>query len=75
MANNMQILLAAALRGAGVAYGPSFVFNPDIASGRLIELLPDHRTTDLTIHAVYPTNRHVPLKLRSFVDHLATNLG
>jgi len=74
-ANNMQILLAAAVRGTGVAYGPSFVFEPDLATGRLIALLPDHQTTDLTIHAVYPTNRQVPLKLRSFVDHLAASLS
>lgn len=74
-ANNMEMLLAAALRGAGVAYGPSFVFDPAIATGRLMALLPDHRTTDLTIHAVYPTNRHVPLKVRSFIDHLAANLN
>lgn len=70
-ANNMQMLLAAALRGSGIAYGPSFVFEAHIASGDLVPLLPDYRTSDLAIHAVYPTNRHLSLKLRSFVDHLA----
>ena len=74
-ANNMQLLLAAALRGNGVAYGPSFVFSADIASGDLIVVLPDHRTSDLAIHVVYPTNRHVSLKLRSFVDYLAASLS
>jgi DNA-binding transcriptional LysR family regulator len=75
VANNMQMLLAAVLRGNGVAYGPSFVFGAHIAAGDLVALLPDHRTSDLAIHAVYPTNRHVSLKLRSFVDHLAASLG
>ena len=75
VANDMQMLLAAALRGSGVAYGPSFVFGPHIAAGGLVALLPDHRTPDLAIHAVYPTNRHVSLKLRSFIDHLAASLG
>ena len=74
-ANNMQMLLAAALRGSGIAYGPSFVFEAHIASGDLVPLLPDYRTSDLAIHAVYPTNRHLSLKLRSFVDHLAVSLG
>ncbi|WP_207481680.1 LysR family transcriptional regulator [Arenibaculum pallidiluteum] len=73
--NNMQMLLAAALRGSGIAYGPSFVFGPHIAAGDLVALLPDHRTSDLAIHALYPTNRHLSLKLRSFVDHLAARLG
>ena len=74
-ANNMQFLLAAVLRGNGVAYGPSFVFGAHLAAGELVALLPDHRTSDLAIHALYPTNRHVSLKLRSFVDHLAASLG
>jgi DNA-binding transcriptional LysR family regulator len=74
-ANNTQMLLAAARAGAGVTYGPSFVFGQAIAAGELVALLPDHRTTDLTVHAVYPTKRHVSLKLRSFVDHLVASFG
>jgi DNA-binding transcriptional LysR family regulator len=74
-ANNTQMLLAAALAGAGVAYGPSFVFGKSIAAGELIALLPDYKASDLTIQAVYPTKRHVSLKLRSFVDHLVMSFG
>ena len=74
-ANNMRMLLAATLRGIGISYGPSFVFNEHIRSGALVALLPDHGTKDLAIHAVYPTSRHVPLKLRSFIDHLAKEFG
>ncbi|WP_239506528.1 LysR substrate-binding domain-containing protein, partial [Enterobacter hormaechei] len=43
-ANSMQMLLAAALAGAGVAYGPSFVFGESIARGDLAVLMPDHQT-------------------------------
>lgn len=74
-ANNTQMLLAAAKAGAGVTYGPSFVFGEAIATGELVALLPDHKANDLTIHAVYPTRRHVSLKLRSFVDHLIASFG
>jgi len=74
-ANNMQMLLAAAIAGAGVAYGPSFVFGPSIAAGKLRVLMPDHKTSELTIHAVYPTKRHVSLKLRRFIEHLSAALG
>ncbi len=75
MADNTQMLLAAALAGAGVAYGPTFVFGERIASGDLIALLPDHRTSELAIHAVYPSARHVPLKARHFIDHLIASFG
>jgi DNA-binding transcriptional LysR family regulator len=73
--NNMQLLLSAAVAGVGIAYGPSFVFGEAIASQILEVVMADHKTTDLTIHAVFPTKRHVSLKLRSFIDHLAASFG
>jgi DNA-binding transcriptional LysR family regulator len=73
--NNTQMLLAAALGGAGVTYGPSFVFGHHIANGDLVALLPDHHTSDPAIHAVYPTARHVSAKLRRFIDHLIASFG
>jgi DNA-binding transcriptional LysR family regulator len=74
-ANNVQMLLAAAIAGAGIAYGPSFVFGAHIARGELVELLPDHRAAELTIQAVYPSARRIPLKVRDFVDALARAFG
>jgi DNA-binding transcriptional LysR family regulator len=73
--DSMQMLLAAVLAGVGVAYGPSFVFGESIAAGALQTLMLDHKTSDLTIHAVYPTKRHVSLKLRRFIDHLGASFG
>jgi DNA-binding transcriptional LysR family regulator len=73
--DNMQMLLAAALAGAGIAYGPSFVFGESVASGALRLLMSDCNTSDLAIHAVYPTKRHVSLKLRRFIDHLSACFG
>ncbi len=70
-ANNMQMLLTAVLAGVGIAYGPTFIFGPHIKSGELVRLLPDYRATELTIHAVYPTARYVPSKVRQFIDYLA----
>jgi DNA-binding transcriptional LysR family regulator len=74
-ANNTQMLLAAALAGAGIAYGPTFVFGAHIAQGQLVALLPDYRTSELAIQAVYPSARHVPLKVRRFLDYLVAEFG
>jgi DNA-binding transcriptional LysR family regulator len=73
--NNMQMLLAAALSGGGIAYGPTFVFGEQIARGNLVALLPDCQTPELAIQAVFPSTRHLPVKVRSFVDHLAAAFG
>lgn len=72
---SMEMLLAAALRGVGVVYGPDFVFAAAIADGTLVTLLPDHRTTDLAIHAVTLTRAQLPLRVRRFLDHLVASLG
>jgi DNA-binding transcriptional LysR family regulator len=75
LANNMQILLNAALDGVGVAYGPTFVFGEYLERGELVALLPQYRTLELAIHAVYPSSRHVTLKARRFIDRLVVAFG
>ena len=74
-ANNVELLRGATLAGAGVAYGPSFVFGADLASGALVQVLPRYRTHDLTIQALYPSAHHVPLKVRRFMDRLRLDFG
>ncbi|WP_246789551.1 LysR family transcriptional regulator [Acetobacter nitrogenifigens] len=75
LADNMQMLQAAALAGAGVAYGPRFVFGEQLAAGTLVELLPGYATESLGIHAVYPSARLISVKVRRFVDMLVEWFG
>jgi DNA-binding transcriptional LysR family regulator len=74
-ANNMQMLLSAALAGVGIAFGPSFAFGPALAAGTLVRLLPAYHAAELAVHAVYPTARYVPTKVRSFVDYMAAEFA
>jgi len=74
-ANNMQLLLAAAKAGIGIAFGPTFIFGPALAAGELVALLPGYQAADLSVHAVYPTARYVPSKVRSFVDYVAAEFA
>jgi DNA-binding transcriptional LysR family regulator len=74
-ANNMQMLLSATLSGVGIAYGPTFVFGPHIRTKELVELLPGYRAPELTVHAVYPTARYIPSKVRQFIEYLGDAFG
>jgi DNA-binding transcriptional LysR family regulator len=74
-ANNTQMLLASALAGAGITYGPTFVFGEHLRRGELVALLPGYRAADLAIQAVYPSAQRIPLKVRRFVDYLAGTFG
>lgn len=70
-ANNTSMMLELALAGCGVAYAPSFVFAGHLARGELVQVLPAFASPELPLHAVTPTARHVPLKVRLLIDRLA----
>ena len=75
LANNMQLLLAAALDGVGIAYGPSFVFGEALDSGSLVQVLPGYRASSLGIHTVVPSSRYASTKVRQLIDRLAAEFG
>ncbi|WP_163988810.1 LysR family transcriptional regulator [Pyxidicoccus caerfyrddinensis] len=58
----------AAVAGLGIAYLPGFLIDEDLASGRLKALLPSCETEYVPIMAIYPSKRHLPAKVRRFID-------
>jgi DNA-binding transcriptional LysR family regulator len=68
--DNGDMLRLAALNGAGVIYQPLFIVADDLASGRLVRVLSDYVSSELGIHALYASRRHLSAKVRSFVDFL-----
>ncbi len=73
--NNGELLRAAALAGEGIAVQPTFLVGEDLRQGKLVPVLPRFRQAALAAYAVYPTRRHLPAKVRSFVDFLAESFG
>ena len=69
--NNGDALMAAAISGLGIIYQPSFIVGPALRRGELVELLPDYVDGGFNIYAVYPSRRHLPARVRTFIDHLA----
>ena len=69
-ANDGQVLLAAALRHLGILVQPMYIIHDDIVAGRLVPLLTEWELPRLTINVAYPTRRHLPVKVRCFVDYL-----
>ena len=49
---------------------PTFLVGPDLQSGRLVEVLPEYRSIELGVYAVYPTRKHVSPKVRALIDFL-----
>jgi DNA-binding transcriptional LysR family regulator len=75
-ANNGDALVAAAVAGQGIIYGPAFMLAHEVRAGRLTELMLDHPTMPLDgVFAVYPANRRPPAKVRACIDFLAEKLS
>ncbi|WP_245941536.1 LysR family transcriptional regulator [Cereibacter changlensis] len=68
--NDARSYMAAVLSGLGAGHLPRFLVAEDLASGRLIELLPDWSLQAIPLYIVYPPNRHLSNKVRVFVDWL-----
>jgi DNA-binding transcriptional LysR family regulator len=69
-ANSNEALARACLAGVGVARLSSFMATEEIKSGKLVSVLSEYCPRDIAIHAVYPNQRHLPYKLRVFLDFL-----
>ncbi|HTT13724.1 MAG TPA: LysR family transcriptional regulator [Burkholderiaceae bacterium] len=70
-ANNGDMLIAAAVAGLGVVCEPDFLLEAELRTGRLVPALPGYVGRRADIWAVYPSRRHLSVKVRLFVDHVA----
>jgi DNA-binding transcriptional LysR family regulator len=68
--NSVQLALAAALRGAGVAVLPAFFCGGALRAGHLAPVLDGWSLGHSDIHVVYPGSRHLSARVRLFVDAL-----
>jgi DNA-binding transcriptional LysR family regulator len=68
--NNGDTCRSAALAHQGVILQPTFIVGHDIQKGDLVELLPQFKSVELGIYAVYPSRKLVSPRIRALVDFL-----
>ncbi len=69
-ANDGQVVRAAALKHLGILLQPMYIIHEDVIAGRLVPVLGEWELQRLTINIAYPTRRHLPAKVRCFIDFL-----
>jgi len=69
-ADSAAALLSFVLADRGAAIVPEWMVTEARAAGRIVEVLPSHRLPEHSVFAVYPETKHVPAKVRQFVDFL-----
>jgi len=75
MVNNSDTMVDLARLGLGLVQAPRYRFAPDLADGSLIEVLSDYPPSPTPLHALYPQNRQLTLRLRVFLDWIVDILG
>jgi DNA-binding transcriptional LysR family regulator len=74
-ANNGDVLADAARDGLGIALLPTFIAGAALQAGELAVVLPDYRPPEAWLHALHPPQRHVPARVRLYIDHLVETFG
>ena len=69
--NNSEVLRSSLVSGLGLARVPRWLVGDKLADGSLIEVLPEYQPGPTSIHVVYSPGRHLPSKIRCFMDYFA----
>ncbi|MCH8532685.1 MAG: LysR family transcriptional regulator [Saccharospirillum sp.] len=69
--NDLDTLCEATTNDMGITALPYYMVREELASGKLVHLLPEIIFPSRTIHVVYPENRYLSAKSRAFVDFMA----
>lgn len=70
-----QVLHEWCLQGLGIAWRSTWEVQHDIAAGRLVSVLDDFAAPPNGIYAVFPSARHLPLRVRLWIDFLKHSYG
>ncbi len=73
--SNADAMREAAIAGCGVVYLPTYITYEAIARGELESVLTSFSRPEISLSAVYLSNRNVPTKVRRFIDFCVEEFG
>ncbi|GAC1345659.1 MAG: LysR family transcriptional regulator [Acetobacteraceae bacterium] len=68
--NSGDALREAAVAGIGIAQGTWWLARKDLERGTVVSILPTHAIEGMPVSLLYPAQRHLPAKVRVFIDFL-----
>jgi DNA-binding transcriptional LysR family regulator len=75
IANNGDFLKSLAESNHGICYLPTFIVWQSLATQTLVPVLTEFKLDTMYAYAIYPANRHLPLKVRSLIEFLVERFG
>lgn len=68
--NTVEAEVGAVLAGIGIGQLSDYMVDTELASGALVQLLPDTVTHRLGLYMYYPQRTQLPLRVRNFIDFI-----
>ncbi|WP_244370118.1 LysR family transcriptional regulator [Pseudoalteromonas xiamenensis] len=75
MANSLRSIQQFVLADLGINWGPRWLYEDAIASGELVEVLPQCPVKGFEINALYTMSQYLPRKVRWFLEALESELA
>ena len=73
--NDIGLMCDAAAQGLGITVQPDFIVDDYLANGAVVPVLEGFAPPPLGIHAMLPSNRYLPHRVRVLIDFLAARLA
>jgi DNA-binding transcriptional LysR family regulator len=70
-----QVLHDWCVQGLGIAWRSTWEVEREVADGRLVAVLQDYAAPPNGIYAVFPQRKHLPLRVRLWIDYLKHTYG
>jgi DNA-binding transcriptional LysR family regulator len=72
--NIPEALAAGVAAGMGIGVLPISSIGSQLASGRLVRVLPGYRLDELNVYALYPSRQYLDAKIRTWIEFLKEEL-
>ncbi|HGM7292104.1 TPA: LysR family transcriptional regulator [Serratia marcescens] len=72
--NTLDPQVCFAEQGLGIAYLPEIAVRRQLEQGSLVTVLDDYNLENMVFHVLWPSGRHLSVKIRLFVDFVTSHL-
>lgn len=72
--NSADAMKAAIISGMGVGVLPLYAAIDGLRDGSLVRMMPDYRSQELNLYAIYPSRQYLDAKIKTWVEYLRGSL-
>lgn len=74
LVNSADAMKAAISAGMGIGILPIYSAIEGLRNGSLVRVLPEYRSQELNIYAIYPSRQYLDAKIKTWVEYLRSSL-